>query len=162
MKYMAVNDSADNFKKVSTLAVTEGSKLFRKLVNGYAGQGESERMDKMIKKFRTTVRNRQTHIATSSYMELNMLYKMIRKSTLVKKKALHIEFLRKIIEELEAEVNDELGEQAEALIGGEEDEVLEEDGVEDAEYAIDAPVASYSTYRTYVPYRLSPFLHSRS
>ena len=37
MKYMAVNDSSDNFWKVSTLAVSEGCELFRKLVNGYAG-----------------------------------------------------------------------------------------------------------------------------
>ena len=86
MKYMAANDSADNFWKVSTLVVSEGSELFRKLVNGYAGQGESERMNKMVKKFRTTLRNRQTHAVTSSYMELDMIYKMIRKSTQVKKK----------------------------------------------------------------------------
>ena len=72
-------------------------------------------------------------------MELDMLYKMIRKSTLVKKKTLYIESLREIIEELEAEINEELGEQAEALVGGDEDEVLEEDEVEDAKYAIDAP-----------------------
>lgn len=37
MKYMAVNDSADEFWKVSTLFATEGSELFRKLVNGYRG-----------------------------------------------------------------------------------------------------------------------------
>lgn len=36
-----------------------------------------------------------------------------------------------------AEINEELGEQAEALVGEEEDEVLEEKVVDDAEYAIE-------------------------
>ena len=39
---------------------------------------------------------------------------------------------------MEAEYHDELGEQAEALAGG-EDEILEEDEVEVAEYVVDAP-----------------------
>ena len=87
MKYLAVNDSVDNFWKVSNFFATEGSELFRKLVNGYAGQGESERMNKMVKNFRTTNRNRQSHAVTNSYMELDMIYKMIRKcgQTSVKK-----------------------------------------------------------------------------
>lgn len=139
MKYMAQKDSADNFWKVSKLAFTEGSELFKKLVNGYAGQGESERMNKMVKKFRSTERNRQTHIVTSSYMELDIIYKMIRKSTAVRKKAVYIDSLREIIEALKAEYQEEMAEQDEARAGGEVDEVAEEDEVEDAEYAVDAP-----------------------
>ena len=136
---MAQKDSADNFWKVSKLAFTEGSELFKKLVNGYAGQGESERMNKMVKKFRSTERNRQTHIVTSSYMELDIIYKMIRKSTAVRKKAVYIDSLREIIEALKAEYQEEMAAQDEALAGGEVDEVAEEDEVEDAEYAVDAP-----------------------
>ena len=46
---------------------------------------------------------------------------------------MYIESVREIIEELEAEIHEELGEQAVALAGEGEDEVLEEDEVEDAE-----------------------------
>ena len=36
-------------------------------------------MNKQVKKFRTTTRNRQTHAVTSAYMELDLIYSMIRK-----------------------------------------------------------------------------------
>ena len=55
-----------------------GCEVFRKLVNGYSGQGESERMNKQVKKFRTTTRNRQSHLVTSAYMELDSIYSMMR------------------------------------------------------------------------------------
>ena len=139
MKYMAANDSADNFWKVSTLVVSEGSELFRNLVNGNAGQGEYERMNKMVKKFRTTLRNRQTHVVTSSYMELDMIYKMIRKSTEVKKKVPYIDSLRGVIQVLEAEYHDEMDEVAAAKDVENAEVVDEEDEVEDAEYALDVP-----------------------
>ena len=139
MKYMAVNDSADKFWKVSTLFATEGSELFRKLVNGYAGQGESERMNKMVKKFRTTNRNRQSHAVTSSYMELDMIYKMIRKSGQTSAKAPYIDSLRDIITELTAEHQDQLIQEAEMLQEDQDDEdINEEDEVGDMEYALDA------------------------
>lgn len=68
----------DTFWSVaSNMENSIGCDLFRKLVNGYSGQGESERMNKQVKKFRTTNRNRRTQIITSSYMELDTTYRMI-------------------------------------------------------------------------------------
>ena len=96
-------------------------------------------MNKMVKKFRTTLRNRQTHIVTSSYMELDIIYKMIRKSTEAKKKAVYIDSLRDFIQVLEAEYRDERGEEAEEKDGENVEASEEEDEVEDAEYALDAP-----------------------
>jgi hypothetical protein len=77
--YAAKNRSADDFWAITSAVDPTGCELFRKLVNGYSGQGESERMNKQVKKFRTTSRNRQTHAVTSAYMELDLTYNMIRK-----------------------------------------------------------------------------------
>ena len=59
--YAAKNRIVDDFWSISCAFDPIGCELFRKLVNGYSGQGESERMNKQVKKFRTTTRNRQTH-----------------------------------------------------------------------------------------------------
>ena len=61
---------------------------------------------------------------------------MIR-STENREKVAYIDSLREIIQLLVVEYHDEFGEQAEALVGG-EDEIFEEDAVDDAEYAVDA------------------------
>ena len=79
MKQSAKTLPPDDFFKVAC-AVSEdiiGLELFHKFVNGYSGQGESERMNKQVKKFRTTTRNKQTHAVTSAYMELDTTYKLI-------------------------------------------------------------------------------------
>ena len=63
-----------------TSALTDdlvGIELFRKLVNRYSGQGESEGTNKQVKKFRTKTRNKQSHAVTSAFMELDTTYRMI-------------------------------------------------------------------------------------
>lgn len=78
--FTALSDTAETFWKTTAIMQPVGAELSRKLCNGYAGQGESERMNKQVKKFRTTVRNRQSHEVTSAYMELDTLYKMETKN----------------------------------------------------------------------------------
>ena len=68
LDHIARTGTADDFWAWTSLADKTGTELFRKLVNGYSGQGESEQMNKQVKKHRTTVRNRQSHIVTASYM----------------------------------------------------------------------------------------------
>jgi hypothetical protein len=145
MKTMATTESANDFWKLSTLFATEGSELFRKLVDGYAGQGESERKNKMVKNSRPTDRNRESHIVTSSYMEFYILYKMIQKSEDAAKmtdiNAPYIDSLRDVIAELEAEREQGRGQEPEAVFGGEEEEEInDDDEFDDLEYALDPPV----------------------
>ena len=59
LDHIARTGTADEFWVRAPLADKTGTELFRKLVNGYCGQGESERMNKQVKEHRTTVRNRQ-------------------------------------------------------------------------------------------------------
>ena len=77
LDHMARNGTADELWARASLADKIGSELFRKLVNGYCGQWESERMNKQVKKHRTTVRNRQSDEVTAAFMELDTTYKMI-------------------------------------------------------------------------------------
>jgi hypothetical protein len=44
--------------------------LFRKLCNGFSGQGEAERMNKTVKNIRTAERNKQSHLVTAAYSEI--------------------------------------------------------------------------------------------
>ena len=93
----------------------------------------------MVKKFRTTLRNRQTRIVTSSYMELDMVYKIITKSSEVQKKVPYIDSLRNVIQVLDAEYHDKMDEVAAAKDVEYAEVVDEEDEVEDAEYILDVP-----------------------
>ncbi len=45
-----------------------GPELFIKLLNGYADQGESERLNKQVKNISSTDRNRQCHEVTEAYL----------------------------------------------------------------------------------------------
>ena len=132
--YIALNETSDNFWKLAAHLHPVGSELFRKLCNGYAGQGESERMNKQVKKFRTTVRNKQTHPVTSAYMELDTIYKMEKRSSDYDRKDCYMTCLREKIAEIE-EVHIEEAELAaendENNVGLENNEEYE---VEDAEY----------------------------
>ena len=124
------NDSPENFWKVAVTYELVGVELFRELCNGYAGQGESERMNKNVKKFRTTDRNRQSHDVTKTFMELDSIYKMIsRKNSHTV--APYLDCLREkinnIIEENEenalAEAERRLNDEDQVAIGDEEEEV---------------------------------------
>lgn len=69
----------DFWRLASTCCMDEiGCELFRKLINNFAGQGESERWNKNTKKHRTITRNRQSHEITEGYMQLDSMYKIIR------------------------------------------------------------------------------------
>ena len=101
--YTALYDSAETFWKTFAIMQPVGSELFRKLCNGYAGQGESERMNKQVKKFRTTLRNRQSHEVTSAYMELDTFYKMETKNEIYNKESPDMECLREKVLEIQEE-----------------------------------------------------------
>ena len=137
-KYVALNDSSDNFWKLAAHLQPEGSELFRKLCNGYSGQGESERMNKQVKKFRTTVRNRQTHQVTSAYMELDTVYKMEKKNEEYNKVENYMLCLREKILQIEEDYVENQMLAAEALDEAQvDDDVNEEDEVADAEFAVE-------------------------
>ena len=74
LDHIAKTGTADEFWARASLADRAGPEQFRKLVNGYCGQGESERMNKQVKKHLTTVRNRQSHQVTATFMELDFLW----------------------------------------------------------------------------------------
>ncbi len=69
-------------------------------MNGYAGQGESERMNKSVKATRTIKRNRQTHEVTAAYVELKNWFRM---SDSLKRKAteVHQPYLRCVRDKIE-------------------------------------------------------------
>ena len=50
--------------------------MFGKLLNGYAGQGESERLNKDVKNIRTTQRNIQSHEVTTAYLTIKNNYRL--------------------------------------------------------------------------------------
>ena len=80
-------------------------------------------MNKQVKKFRTTIRNRQTQAVTVSYMELNTTYKMINMREKGKFTAPYIDCLRdKILDITEEVKNREQNIQDEANGGSDEDE----------------------------------------
>ena len=110
--FSASNSSTDDFWKVASNVSEDdtGIDLFRKLVNGYSGQGESERMNKQVKKFRTTNRNRQTYATTSAYMELDTTYQMIDSRKKESAKVTYIDCIRDLVMEIQSDVADEANE----------------------------------------------------
>lgn len=116
--YTALDDTAETFWKTTAIMQPVGSELFRKLCNGYAGQGESERMNKQVKKFRTTVRDRLSHEVTSAYMELDTLNKMETKNESYNKESPYMECLREKVLEIQEE-HEELG----AIAAADEEEI---------------------------------------
>ena len=133
---LANNYDAENFWKITALHRAEGSDLFRKLVDGYAGQGESERMNKHVKKFSYGERVRQTHAVTSGMMEADTILRMMSKVGEISK-APYLECLRdKFYETVDAN-NENARAAAERVM--EEQELVgdEEDEVDDAEYGRD-------------------------
>jgi hypothetical protein len=66
----------DKFWEAAAIYHPHGSELFRKFVNGFPGQGESERMNKSVKATRSLKRNRQEHEITANYVELKNWYRM--------------------------------------------------------------------------------------
>jgi hypothetical protein len=70
---LSQNVNPDVFWAAAVQALgAHGAEVCRFLVNSFAGQGAAERMNKKIKRARTHQRNRQQHIVTSAYVELNM------------------------------------------------------------------------------------------
>lgn len=71
-----IKKGADEFWRQAQSYKLPGAELFRKLVNGFAGQGEAERMNKSVKHTRTIKRNRQSHVITSALVELKTFFRM--------------------------------------------------------------------------------------
>ena len=75
----AANKGIDYFWQIaSTMRGEKTCELFRKLANGYCGQGASERLNKLVKKTRNKLRNRQQHETTQAYLRLDSHYKRLR------------------------------------------------------------------------------------
>jgi len=82
--------------------------FFIRLVTAHAGQGCAERQNKNTKKHRTVVRNRQSHIVTKAYMEIDSVLRMERaieegKATMPYLKAVRLEIDAMLEEEEEEE-----------------------------------------------------------
>jgi len=72
-KALAKDPNPNKFWAAATQAVGSiGTEVARFLVNAFAGQGASERMNKKVKLFRTVNRNRQSHKVTEAYVEISM------------------------------------------------------------------------------------------
>jgi hypothetical protein len=70
------DDDIDKFWKLASNHYPPNStELFRKLCNGYCGQGASERLNKLVKKVRNKLRNRQSHVTTQAHCLLDSYYK---------------------------------------------------------------------------------------
>ena len=124
----------DDFFKVACAVSDDlvGLELFRKLANGYSGQGESERMNKQVKKFRTTTRNKQTHAVTSAYMELDTTYKLIESRQREPLQAQFLDLLKDAFEDVGDEVEAERIALDEAVAESEERYDFEEDSEREA------------------------------
>jgi hypothetical protein len=124
-----------------------GPELFRKLYYGYAGQGESERLNKKVKQFRTILRNRQIHETTSALCELHSYYSNVLrdKSRNVVLNCTWLESIRTKITEARNEADDVLNQDVEFLANG--GQLIQEQGLnnfdplddddEDLEYDMD-------------------------
>ena len=65
----------DKFWESAGIFHPVGAELFRKLTNGFAGQGVSQRLNKAIKRVRSINRNRQLHDETTcAWVELGNFY----------------------------------------------------------------------------------------
>ena len=72
-KSLAADPNPDKFWAAAVQALGRvGSEVCRFLVNGYAGQGSSERMNKKLNTARTADRNRQSHQVTEAFVEIHM------------------------------------------------------------------------------------------
>ena len=139
-KHAALDSSPDDFYKVACSVSDDlvGLELFRKLINGYSGQGESERMNKQVKKHRTTIRNPQQHDCTAALMELETTYRMIESRKHKPAEVMYIDRLqetfRNVQEELEEEAQERIYNNATAL-----DDNADSDNEGDDDYQIEAP-----------------------
>ena len=138
LDHIAKTGTADEFWARASLADRTGPELFRKLVNGYCGQGESERMNKQVKKHRTTVRNRQSHQVTASFMELDTTYKMMYLKEKQVPTNVYMECLRDKVFEMMEEIEEKFLEQ-QAIQGDNGNVVVnEEDGEDEVnDYALE-------------------------
>ena len=95
-------------------------------------------MNKQVKKHRTTVRNRQSHVVTASYMELDTIYKMID----LKEKKVTVNVYMECLREKYYDILEDIAEEQQELeaLGAEDGNIVvnEEDEADDAEYAVDA------------------------
>ena len=133
MRHIAATRSPDAFWSAVVFELPTGIAgplLFRKLVNGYAGQGESERMNKAVKKHRNTNRNRQQHEVTAAYLEIDSIQRMIRSQDRPPHTP-YLECVRTIIEEIEEETKEEDDERALLLAEAEAEAELHDENKTD-------------------------------
>ena len=106
MKLSADTSNPDDFYIIACSLSDEvvGLELYRRLINGYSGQGESERMNKQVKKHRTTFRNQQHHASTSALMELESTHKMIENKREQPAEVLYIDRLKETFMDVQEEI----------------------------------------------------------
>lgn len=140
--YAAENKSSDHFWCMCYGIESVGCEVFRLVINRFCGQGESERMNKHVKKFRSVTRNRQEHATTGAYMELDTIYRLIamrEKGPTVKP---YLDCLRDRLKDIAEDVADLTAEQDEENERIADDAAQGEEENEDAndeEYNADAP-----------------------
>jgi hypothetical protein len=139
LRELAEKGNPEGYWKHACLKRPVGSQLFRKLVNGFPGQGAIERENKEIKQHRTTIRNRQTHKVTNSYLELNSTYRIMRQRKSRVEGKMYLECIRDKIFEIEDDVEEEMREEAELNNQHvhSDDEVEDEEDQEYLEAAVD-------------------------
>lgn len=78
--------------------------FFRKLCNCFAGQGESERLNKLVKRFRTNVRNRQSHAMTQAWLELESYFTDKRNSEKPAKACSALQFFKENLSKIDEDI----------------------------------------------------------
>jgi hypothetical protein len=71
----SVNGGVDlMWRQAELFYSSEVTTFSRKLANSFAGHGAAERCNKLVKKIRNKLRNRQSHLTTSAWMTLDSHY----------------------------------------------------------------------------------------
>lgn len=106
--------------------------LFRKLANGYCGQGASERLNKLVKKLRNKLRNRQQHETTQAYLKLDSHFKRMQNFRDEVPKH-YLETVRSHIKRVAQQVEEDAAEAADAAVADGDEATLRALEVEEAE-----------------------------
>ena len=133
----------DRFWQMAGIHRVDGScEFFRKMVNGFCGQGESERMNKKVKKIRNKLRNRQSHEITSAQLILDSHYRREEKFVATAPMS-HLETVRQRLHTIAAVEDDIIDEhiaaqeQAAELQGSQAAPVTEVEELDDYEEEVD-------------------------
>ena len=125
-------DSSDNFWSIAFLHLDSPvCVFFRKLINGFCGQGESERLNKLVKSVRTKVRNRQAHKTTQAFLKLSSYYTNMNRKENLKNQSRYLDLIREKINETKTLLQLQKDIEEEERIELEKKNMIENDKVED-------------------------------